>query len=343
MFFSFLTDVYLIYYLKSKMSSIVDLKKYLLKKSFQTNEELTAFYNYLSHFCRSEQKVTPLLFQQFYRKALLFPYWQVRMNSLQQALKEEWIHFTDQMGQPENSSEEVLYPEQPQIINVQKIKDLEQIVELAFRKEMSTGDQLKVISHREKVVAVLLKFDGQLRVSLFGKTVIIHRGLIEPIAPLSQLHYLASFKLQPLFLQVLESVDSGFIGFQVRNNGQWCGVVSHGPCFHQVEKFSVKQVEQKELLFSGLKQLESLYIQPESDPHYKKLIQLLHTGYRQILTDPDYSVLKTQNILSQAKNAIKNLYPNNRLLLLLTANIEYYLQNRKSPTQSPIESSVKML
>lgn len=309
------------------MPAVTDFQKYLSNKlSSSSDKEFFVLHNYFSYFCRSDEQINNELLQNFYRKVLLLPYWQNRLHLLQQALTESLSDFAGLHSWSECEPEDMAKAPDWQLIKIQKEKDLVQIIDISLRKDISTGDKIKIIKHHpERVTAIVLKFDGQLKAFSFGPMIIIHNGCVEPLAALSELHYLPSFQLSPSHIQILEDAYKDFIYFKVRDN-KWKGGICRGNCWEMTESFEVRKAEDCPDLFARLKQIESLYIQPESDPHYQQLVKSLHEHYRQMLINKDCSHLDTQHILSKARTAIRNLYPNNRLLVLLTANIEFHAQ-----------------
>ncbi len=313
------------------MLVVNDLKKYFKEQSLQGKKEEQLFYNYILGFCLPSQSVDSLLFQQFYRKALLFPYQHNKLHSLQAALKEAFKTVARVLGVTDNIQEKLITPDW-QILKIQHPQDLKDMVTHFLQKELSSEDKLTVLPlDTHKVCAVLLKFDGRVKIRTFNSSALIHKGIVEPISPLSTLHYLPSLKLNPAYLQILElDTKESFMSFTMKNQ-QIHGQIINGNGLHSIEQFKINNIEEKESLFVALKKLENLFIQPESDPYYKKLVQSLHEQYRQILIQPKHQLLiSAQKHTAVAKKALKNLYPNNQLLILLIANIDFHIQKHQS-------------
>ena len=311
------------------MSLVTHFKQYLSEKSPGKNRESLALYNYLRCFCHNEQNLTKDTFTYFYRKSLLFPYWQSHFVSLQKTLKTELTSFA-KVYQPLDFDPEELAPdEQWQMINIQKEADLIAVVNSYLHSCLSPGDQMKVLPvNTQRVLALILKFDGSLNVLSFGPLSIINQGRIEPLTPLSELHYSSQYELKSTHQQIIEDMKLNFMSFKVKDK-KATGHHYHSFCFQQSNKFKNSNIYEVDVLFSLLKQIESLFIQSKSDPHYKQLIKLLHDHYRQLLVDPVNHTLETQEVLSQAKKALKNLYPHDRLLFLLTANIDFHFRKKQ--------------
>ena len=314
------------------MLAVKDLKKYFSEKSLKGQKEKQLFYNYLSGFCQPSQEVDSNLFQQFYKKALLLPFYQRnKLHSLQAALKEEMQTVSRVMGMTTSLQDKTIVPDW-QVLKIQNQQDLKDMVTHFLQKELSSEDKLRVLAiDTNKVCSVLLKFDGRVKIKTFSSLALIQKGIVEPISPLSTLHYLPSLKLNPAYLHILELDNKeSFMSFTIQDQ-QIQGQIINGTGFHCIEQFKVNNIEEKESLFIALKKLENLFIKPESDPYYKKLVQSLHKYYRQILIQPNYQLLlEVGQQIAQAKKDLKNLYPNNQLLILLIANIDFHIQKHQS-------------
>ena len=312
------------------MSFVTDFKQYLSKKKSEQKKEHYTIYNYLLSFCHDEQKLSTDLFSAFYRKALLFPYWQRHFSSLHKTLKTELISFAKFHYSIDFDPEELESAEQWQLITLQKEKDISEMIDFYLKNILSPGDRIKVLPFNEdRVLALILKFDGNLDVFSFGPLTIIREGRLEPLTPLSKLHYSSQYELKPTHPQVVEDMNLNFTHFRVKEE-KATGYQCQSLCFQQSNQFKQQNLNETLPLFYLLKKTESLFIQSKSDPHYKQLIKSLHEHYRHILMSPEDNSLETQQILSQAKKALENLYPQDRLLFLLTANIDFHYRKKQA-------------
>ena len=317
------------------MSFVTQFTQYLSEK--EKTKEHSTLYNYLRCFYPNEQTLTTNIFTRFYKKALLFPYWQSHLTSLQKTLKVELTSFAKLYNPIGFDPEELVSAEQWQLITIQRERDLIAIVDSYLQSQLSPQDQVKVLPlQTERVLALVLKFDGNLDVFSFGPLTIINNGKIEPITSLSELHYSPYYELRSTHQQTIEYTNLNFISFRIREK-KITGYQCQNSWFQQSNEFKHKNIHEIDSLFCTLKKIESFFIQSKSDPHYKSLIKLLHEHYRRILTSPFSHSLETQEVLSQAKKALKNLYPQDRLLFLLTANIDFHL--RKQQQRKPILNS----
>ncbi|MDE0118989.1 MAG: hypothetical protein OXM55_03150 [Bdellovibrionales bacterium] len=280
------------------------------------------------------------VFTELYKKVLLFPYWQTRLPSLQQVLKEELtafgkFYYSSQLLHLEN----LVSTDQWQLITIQKQSDLIHLVDDFLQSNISKGDRVHVLPlDKERVLGLILRSNKNLDVLSFSPLAIMNQGKLEPLSPLSELYYSDQYELRPVYRQILEDGNLNFIHFSMKGpvaTGYQC----QGFCFQQQGHFK-KNLKEVESLFCLLKQIESQFIQSKSDPHYKQLIQALHNHYRQILTAAltPHNRLETEQLLSQATKALKDLYPQDRLLFLLTANIDFHFRKKEHETKGTVNT-----
>ena len=327
------------------MVNVTDFKQYLSKKIpedfsgmvSKKNRVCCAVYNYLRCFREDEEKLTPELFTDFYKMALLFPHWQSCFSTLQKGLKSEldYFHRLYYSAGSRVAEEELLPTQKWQWVAVQNTQELIKMVQVFLQTAGAKKDRIAVLPfEKNRVLALILKFDGSMEVLSFGRMALIHQGKLEPLIPLSKLYYSPEYDLRPGVRQNLEDGILNFFPFKIKE-GKVTGFHCRSVCFQPSLHFHRKQITQMNTLFSLLKKTESFFIQPKSDPHYQDLIQALHRHYRRLLTSsPPAPALETKAILARAKEALQNLYPQDHLLFLLTSNIDFHYRKTQAPSTS---------
>ena len=313
------------------MFSVIHFTQYLEKKSFEENPARQALYNYLKYVCDSGQALKVEVFNQFYRKALLFYYWQKRENQLRESIAEEMNSFAKCYNSFEWDSNEWNPAHSKQIIKIQQAQDVLDVVASFMKKHISAEDQIQVFPlYLDRVLVVILKKDGRLKTYSFGSLAVLHQGQIEPLSSLSELHYSDKYELDGSYRQTIEDGGTRFIYFYVKRNTV-TGYECQCPFFKKITSFKEKKIEQMYNLFMRIKQIESFFIHSQSDPHYSKLVQSLHYHYHQILTHQNNNNDNKgmQDVVNEARQALKDLYPNDHLLVLLLANIEFHSRQQQ--------------
>ncbi len=312
------------------MTAVTYFKQYLSKKLPENTREHFTIYNYLRYFCHDGQILTADLFTRFYRKALLFPYWQQNLPALEKTLQKELKAFQKFYYSTEYEPEELALSEKWQIVALQKEKDIIDMVSSYLQNHSSKGDRIQVFPlERERVLALILKRDGHLNVFSFSSLAVISKGKLEPLSPLSELYYSRQYELKSAYSHILEDGHLNFIHFKIKEQ-KVTAYQCQNSCFQKSYQFKQKNLTEINKIFHLLKKIESFFIQSKSDPHYKNLIESLHNHYRKLLLSPVDNSLETAQILSEAKNALQNLYPHDHLLFLLTANIDFHFRNKQA-------------
>lgn len=307
------------------MPSVYDFKKYLEKTPYEAIREHRVIYNYLKHFCAEDQALSIPLFKDFYRKALLFPHWQSHRALLSKKLTKELKHFSQFYHSLNFDPEELNSQVKWQLISLQNEQDMLKMARTYLQNKAESASAFRVLLlDKYKALGLCLSKTGDLNVSTFGPLAIIEQGQLEPLSTLCKLYYSPDYELKTEPHQVVEDGHSNFIRFKARGH-MVEGVYVQGFCFQEFERIRPQHISKIPALFYPLKQLESLFIQANSDPHYKQLIQDLHKHYRQILLSPLDISAETKQVALKAKTALKKLYPQDRLLFLLVSNIDFYL------------------
>lgn len=174
-------------------------------------------------------------------------------------------------------------------------------------------------------VVLIMKQDGCLEVVIHPNSFIIKNGRLEPLPPDGSLFYNSNCELEPLKNQFIPLEQEVLARFQVQNHGIEMTYFSKKD-LSKISSSFLKNYKEDSHLFKGLKKVESLFIQPQSDPEYKKLIQSLQSCYQLLISGQNVSEVST--LMKEAKEAISHFYPKDRLLLLLVANIENRLMQK---------------
>lgn len=310
------------------MSSVTLFKQHLAEQNNIKNKEYYAIYNYLNYFCHDNQKLTNHLFNKFFRKCLLFPYWNTYLNSLYTTLIHQ-LNLLTQNNTLEFDINTLTNPLLWQLITLQK-EDHKQMVLSYLQNNSSIGDKVRVLyMDNNRVLGLILKLNGSLDVLSFGCVALINQGKLEPLSPLSTLYYSDKYELKINHLHIIEGSLLNFINFKIDTHKQITGYYLQDSNFQKINCFKQKQISEINTLNCALKKTESFFIKDSSTPHYKDLVSLLHNHYCQILISPKDHISKTTDILNQAQQSMVHLYPNDQLLLLLTTNINYQFKKQQ--------------
>jgi len=168
------------------MFTVTHFTQHLAKKSIDDKPERLTLWNYLKYVCRPEQILKVEVFNQFYRKALLFYYWRKREEQLQQCISKEMASFAKCYNSFEWDSLEWHPPQAQQIFQIYQQKDVREIANAFIKKQLSEGEQMQVLPlYLDRVLGLILKKDHRLKVFSFNSLAILKKGDVEPLSPLS--------------------------------------------------------------------------------------------------------------------------------------------------------------
>ena len=319
------------------MITIAQFKHFLFKKSLEKSKERYALYNYLDSFCRGGEPLKPALLNDFYKRALLFSYWQARLPQLRAGIEEEIASIQKINPLRGFAVQDMSFNKQ--LIALQDKKDVKTVIQ-NFCLQKKSG-RIKILNlEGDHVLAVILQPKGELTAYSFGPLMQIHKGALKPLSPLSGLYYSPHLELREDSPHIVEMPHKkSFIYFYSAHN-KISGYECTAPFFKKVNVFNNLPIEEHSGLFPCLKSMERFFIDPKSDIHYKKLVELLHEHYRKMLgSHAPQARDNTEFILLKARKALKNFYPEDKLLTLLTANVEFHLRKSGKTFAPSIEPS----
>ncbi len=327
------------------MSSVTQFKNFLFKRSLSKNKVRYTLYNYLNLFCYAKQKFTPEILQQFYKTALSFPYWQTWCVTLKKSIEQELHSFAKEYElSNEFSLEDWKLKDYNQRIVIDDQQDLIDIINGFLERKASKGDKIRVFNfYSDQIIAIVLKLNKNIKIYSFSPLVILNEGYLEPICSFSELYYSTHCELHSKCWHQIRMSDSSFIRFQIEKD-KIHGYECQDSFFRAINHFQDISIREHSVLFDTLKQIEGFFIEPRSDQYYKQLVQILHDHYRTLLlnsfnTMTDGEVTKVVNTIQQSllqgKKAIKYFYPEDHLLVLLIANIEFHLRKMSSSEYHP--------
>ena len=234
----------------------------------------------------------------FYRKNLLELEW----KSLQNSLRSRVIHIHDKKDSLEVLDEyyKIRYP---------------------FVRTMSFD--------KPYTLALILQSDGYSQSFMHSPLYTIQYGKLRPLLALCHLSYDDQMELQPLKMQKIYDENGECTLFSIQKHSIELRRINTRN-FQLIEKKVLSSLQEEPSLFFKLKKIENTYIKAKTDPFYQELVHTLQNGYQKLLTQHPEAVPTAEKCMEEARHALNNIYPQDRLLLLLTANIEYYLRKKES-------------
>ena len=310
------------------MTSVTHFAQFLRRLDPQQNSARLSFYHFLNNLCDLTAPLSPQLILNFYLHALKFPYWQKSKEHLGQVLREDFERF-HQEHDSDLKKAQIRHADQLQLVALDDSVDLHWLVRDHLAKTLKGDFQIRLIHlSDQKILALIKRHSGGLLVQSFGHEALILNGHLQPLAPSTNLEYNSQLDLMPHRLQFLEGPMKTTCRFEITDSGVQ-GLSVKGHLFQRQDSYSAQSIYHCSDLFYALKTVERHYVNPQSEPAYQELISLMEQTYYKLNDGHPESKQLAPEALRQRKNALKNLFPQDKLLLLLVANIEYTLREHE--------------
>jgi hypothetical protein len=316
------------------MTSVTQFAQYLLRLDPQKSPARLALYNYVKHILDPLDPFTPLVIEKFYAQTLNYEYWQTNSQSLSNEVREVLALFLRQTKIDEKDYAQIRHADEIQVITLKQFRDFEDLVLGLEDARRKSGDRMKLIKISETEVASLyLSTLGTLEVKVFGPRAMVLGRRLTLLAPISHLYYSSSMELMPHVRQLLQGSLMTTISFFLDEQGL-NGLISRGHTFQKFETFMRAKPNDNHDLFCSLKKLERNFINPQSDPFYQDLIGSLERANRLVQEATGTIHLPAaEKALQKGALALRNAFPNDRLLQLLVTHLEYGIRQARIQTQ----------
>lgn len=310
------------------MSSVTHLTQALLKFDPSKSVARQTLFNYLKVFVDASAPLTADVLNQFFFYVLNYQFWQQNAKTLGETVQADLEKFASG-SRIDFELSQVRFPHMCQIVSLDFQTDLETLIQRREAAIAEDGDRTKLIGISDtQIMALVLKKGGHLDVRVFGRTAVIFNGELHLIRPISDLKYTANLELAADHPQLLEGPMVTAGRFQVTNEG-YQGVLVRGHMLQRFETLTAAGLNLHAELFYGLKRIERHFINSSTDPYYRDLVAQLERSYQMLSTGhPDGRRLATA-ALQKGKAAVKYIFPNDKLLLVLVTNIEFGLMGPK--------------
>ena len=310
------------------MPALYQFKDYLEERA---SEEIPSlFLNYLEAFFSSYQyKFTAQTVESFYLWLLHSTHYRLFSTPFSNNLIEACQPFFKKYHLDIEFEEMRSFLSEVQLIPLEKEQDILGALEAYYQKSQHSAIRTLLFKNRQALV-LKLKTDGRLGVYHHCDLFTLRTGRLEPLPPLSALHYTSEFELETSKIQRVFDPSGLIFHFQSMDLSSFEISSFTLKKFSKIKKLYSNHLQEESSLFMQLKKIESYYIKAQTDPYYRNLIASLQQSYQMLISGDPKGWIHAQKNLLKAQNSLRNIYLKDRLLLLLTANIEYRLNVHKS-------------
>lgn len=311
------------------MLKVSHLVKFVHELKPQSTPTRLTFFNYISNLCDPEASLTAELVDQFFLSALDYAHWYSHRTQLGHEVELLLENFNSYF-QNQFPIHLVRFPQTIQIVDVEQTQDWQEVVSEFLRRHCGPHDRFRLLSEPTKRgVGLILRQDGTLDVRFFDRKMTLRQGLLEPLRRDLIISYDSNLELASNHFHKFDLAPQ--MTAQFKSTGDLVtGTIVRGYFFQKMQSFELTHICEIPKLFSQLKRVETLFVQPQSDSYYldlksqlEKTISLLAVGDSEAKEWASY-------LHAQAEIASKEIYSDDKTLESLVKELSRLLK-KESP------------
>ncbi len=297
------------------MNTTTHLARHML--SFQPNKDAArlCLYHFLIHHCEKETPLTPSLFENFCRLALMHEHWQEHATALSQELQFILQHYNETFMLDWNMKDFV-FPDHWQVVSIKNSIEGIHIFEKWASQHTPEGSKSRVFYTKDKNYIVLIQNPEQ-EVTVMYSTphMLIQKGELQPLCTSIQLQYDKNLELKPDATQYLRVDRATYARFKI-NQRVMNGMLIRGYIFQN--KMEPKgRINTFPEVYFPLKKLEQYYIDRKSDPDYQELVQVLEKAVELFRIRHPEAESFGEAALERGRGALENIFINDNVIQAL--------------------------
>ncbi|MCS6838821.1 MAG: hypothetical protein NZ480_08240 [Bdellovibrionaceae bacterium] len=305
------------------MVLLKDIVPYLEKVVNGQSEAVTAFRNYIHAFHFPEEGWSPKMVLDFFWECLIYPHWQQNRKTLVSELRQCLVQ-VQQAGRCDLELEHINWDWDKQLIELQSSKDAQEVILRFLQKKLSDQQQYKIrlIPEAEHIYGIILHLATQhLEVRVYDKRFTVESGELIPLRDCYRVLFDAQLNLMEGYTFFLEL--GPFVRTRFRVVKGLCDFyATRGYLFKKFQVIAQEPLEMIPRLYYRLKKIESLFLKKETNPLYVTTIHSLERLLRQIKLQEPLNAKETLDLIVQAKNALEQVFPDDKLLHFLIKEVE---------------------
>ena len=307
------------------MNTTTHLARHMLAMSPNKDASRLCLYHYLIHHCPPETPLTPKLFENFCRMALIHEFWQKKPLALSQELQFIIQHYNETFMLDWKLSDFV-FPDNWQIVNVKNSLEGIHILEKWVPKYFESAQKTRVFCKKDQSYIIVVQTNSdELKVIWTSPQMLIQKAEFQPLTTEIQLQYGKNLELKPNVAQYLKAESNTYARFQIREKNIK-GMLIRGYVFQNHLEIKGKINEYPEIYYP-LKKMEQFYIDRQSDSDYQELVSILEKSIELFKINHPEAKSFGETALDRATSALKNIFTNDNVIQILVDRLEQKLSD----------------
>lgn len=293
--------------------------------SFRPNKDAArlCLYHFLIHHCDPDTPLTPQLFENFCRLALMYDHWQKNSLALSQELQFILQHYNETY-MLDWSLKDFVFPDHWQVVAIKNSIEGIYIFEKWAQKNYPTGTPVKVLYTREKDYLIIAQGGADdITVIHSSPLMLIQKGELQPLTTAIRLQYNGQLELKPNAPQYLK-VDLNTYARLHMTQKNVKGMVIRGYIFQNQQAVDGK-INQYPLLYYPLKKMEQYYIDRKTDPDYQELVQVLEKANELFNLRHPEALEFGRAACERGEAALENIFNNDNVVQVLVDQLKSQL------------------
>lgn len=312
------------------MLTVGQVASLILTLEPQKNPARLAFYHFLKNFLNIEAQFVPTHLDAFYDRAMTIQHWQTNRADLAQVVRADLTSLANRHTFGFDTSA-LVHCDEVQWVHIEMPADFETLLS---REQQALEEKGEIVRHipfeNNEILRLRLNPAAGLVVETKSKTAFVDQGELRLVRPMTRLMYDGDYELSAQTDQILNISLTRTAVFRV-SDSKINGYVIQGYTFAKVENL-IGPVQQHWELFQALKKYERHFINPVTDKDYGHLVEQLEKAVNLMKSyHPDREMIAAE-LVRKGEAALRDLFPNDRLLFHLVSTLQYHLGKQHKGT-----------
>ncbi len=297
-----------------------------------------ALYNFLKFNLYHDSDLTPEMFEDFFNQCLEYPHW---LNSKAQLGREVQLliqNFNQKNKRTPIVSEEIRFPQDVQVIEIENIKDLKDVCAQYIETLLGTMDRYRIVfDFQKRPLGLIVRENQSCEIHQFDRKFTLRGGRLEPLRKKLTLYYNQDLTLDPEKIQNIELSPYLVAQFRISDSRKLYGFLKRGYVFQNLTDFRGNSFYECSKLFQSVKKMEALFFEKSRDEDYQNLLTSLENELHQPQLSFGHESPKSESekkklleLLQNAEAALETVFAGDKSLSALVEKFKSELSNNSS-------------